>query len=394
MPGLALTLLDAPSDLAGAALMNIRVGGGPLQDLQTLGQSMWLEGIHRGMLRSSEFAKLIAEDGISGVTSNLMIFAKAFADDPAYGEPVTKLRAAGATGRQIYQRLSIEDIRGAADQLRRIYNNTGRRDGYASIEVSPALAYDTDGTVAEGRGLFNEIDRPNIMINVPATAEGVCAIRRLIAAGINVNATLIFGTRRYREVAEAYLSGLEDRAVENRALADVASVASVFVSGIDTLVDSALGASQHSGEAERAQRLRGKAGIAVAGFAYQEYKGLIASPRWQALAAGHARSQRLLWASTSIKNPAYSDLKYIDGLIGRDTVSTVSLSTLRAFLDHGVPRPTLASDLLDVAALPGELQEAGIDLDQVSRQLEREGIEAFTASMNVLEARLVSGSTV
>ncbi len=341
------------------------------------------------MLVRSQFDRLVGDDGVSGVTSNPTIFANAFASDAAYREPVKSLRAAGMSGAQIYEQLSIEDVRGAADRLRRVYERTHARDGYVSIEVSPALAHDAEGTVAEAQRLWRTVERPNVMIKVPASEPGLTAIRGLVAAGVNVNATLVFGTKRYREVANAYLSGLEARAASGLPLERVASVASLFVSRIDTCVDSQLDAVRSSDAVMvRAQALRGRSAIAVARLAYQEYKGLIASNRWRALALRQAQSQRLLWASTSTKDARYSDVKYVDELIGRDTVSTLPLRTLEAYRDHGVAAPTLEAGLFDVATLPGELRVLGVDLERVSAQLETEGIAAFVASMQALVARL------
>ena len=341
------------------------------------------------MLLRSQFDRLVGDDGVSGVTSNPTIFANAFASDAGYREPVRSLRAAGMTGAQIYEQLSIEDVRGAADRLRRVYERTHARDGYVSIEVSPALAYDAQGTVAEAQRLWRTVERPNVMIKVPASEPGLTAIRGLIAAGVNVNATLVFGTKRYREVANAYMSGLEARAASGLPLERVASVVSLFISRIDTCVDRQLDAMRSSDAVMvRAQALRGRSAIAVARLAYQEYKGLIASNRWRALALRQAQSQRLLWASTSTKDARYSDVKYVDELIGRDTVSTIPLRTLEAYRDHGVAAPTLEAGLFDVATLPGELRVLGIDLERVSAQLETEGIAAFAASMQTLVARL------
>jgi len=365
-------------------------GGNRLIDLQNLGQSVWLDDLHRSLLAHAQLSHLIHTDGISGVTSNPSILAKAFAEDTAYRAPIATLRAAGATGQQIYERLRLEDISQAADQLRRVYKNTNGRDGYVSIEVSPMLANDAHGTVSEARRLWSAIDKPNVMIKVPATASGLLAIRQLIAAGVSVNAALIFGTRRYREVVEAYSLGLEDRLAENRPLEHVASVASLSVSPIDALVDRKLDAIQHPEKIARAQQLRGRVAIALARLAYQEYKSLIASPRWQPLAAHNAQTQRLLWASTGTTDAHYSDVKYVNELIGRDTINAMSMNTLNAYRDHGAAAPMLEKDLLEVAALLGEVQTLGINLEQVSMDLEREGLASFSASMKALLTHLAS----
>jgi transaldolase len=353
--------------------MNLELGGSRLYDLQRFGQSTWLECMHPRALVGSQCAHLV-RDGISGIDANSARLAAAYAEDLAYRETVSELRAAGATAQQIYERLSTEDLRRAADRLRRVYNKTGGRDGYVSVDLSPTLADDADGTEYEARRLLSMIDRPNAMIKVPATDAGLTVMRRLIAAGLNVNATLIFGARRYRQVADAYLLGLEDRAAEKLALERVASVASVFVSRIDAAVDRELDAIQHLTKAVRAQRLRGRAAIAVAQFVYQRYKIVNASPRWQLLAACHAQPQRLLWVSTDVNDVNDSDLRYVNALIGRDTVIAMSLHTLNAYRDHGAPAPTLERNLQEVLAVFGELEAMGIDLDRVSKQLERQSI--------------------
>jgi transaldolase len=335
----------------------------------------------------------LIRDGISGLDTNAVGIAMAHAKEwLACRELVAELRAAGAAPYHIYERLSIEELRRAADQLRRVYNNTGGRDGYVNIEILPTLAHDADGTESEARRLWSLIDRPNTMIKVPATDAGLVATRRLIAAGLNVNATLIFGARRYREVAEAYLLGLEDRLAESLPLERVASVASVFVSRIDIAVDRELDSIQQPTKAAHARRLRGSTALAVARFIYQRYKSVIASPRWQPLAAHHAQTQRLLWASTDTHNADCSELKYVNELIGRDTVTAMTLNTLEAYLDHGAAAPTLERNLLEVLALFGELQGLRIDLDRVSTQLQRESIGAIAASVNTALTLLSSAA--
>jgi transaldolase len=335
----------------------------------------------------------LIRDGISGVDTNAVGLATAYAEDRAYRELVTELRVAGAAAYQIYERLSIEELRRAADQLRRAYNNTGGRDGYVCIELSPTLAHDADDTESEARRLWTLIDKPNVMIKVPATDAGLVGMRRLVASGLNVNATFIFGARRYREVIEAYLTGLEDRVAKRLPIDRIASVASIFVNHIDTAVDRELDAIQHPWfHAARAKALRGRAAVAVAQFVYQRYKSVIASPRWQPLSAHHAQTQRLLWASTDIKNANDSDLKYVNALVGHDTVTLLSLKTVDAYLDHGAAAPTLERNLLEVLALFGELETLRIDLDRVSTQLERESIGAIAASVNTALTRLASAA--
>jgi transaldolase len=371
--------------------MRIEVGGCRLYDLQRVGQSVWLDCDHPRTLIGSPLAHLIG-DGIAGINTNAAGLATSYAEDIGYRELVPKLRAAGAAVNQIYERLSIEELRRAADQLRRVYNNSGGRDGYVNIELSPTLAHDADPTESEARRLWSVIDRPNTMIKVPATDAGLVAMRRLIAAGLNVNATLIFGALRYREVTDAYLSGLEDRVAERLPLERVASVASVFVGRIDAAVDRELDSIEQPDKAVHAKHLRGRAAVAVAQFIYQRYKSVIASPRWQPLAAHHAQTQRLLWASTDVNDADDSNLKYVNELIGRDTVTAMSRKTLDAYLDHGTAAPTLERDLLEVLALFGKLEALRIDLDRVSTQLEHESIDAIAAGVNTALTLLASAA--
>ncbi len=362
--------------------MNIELGGSRLHDLQRFGQSIWLECLHPHSLARSAVAHSI-KDGISGIDANAAALATAYAEESSYRATIAEQRAAGATAQQIYERISIEDLRRAADHLRRVYDHTSGRDGYVTVDLSPALADDADGTESEARRLWSLVDRPNAMIKVPATDAGLVAMRRLIAAGINVSATLIFGARRYREVADAYMSGLEDRLAKRLPLEHVASVASVLVSCIDAAVDKELDAIREPAKALRAKRLRGRAAIAVAQFIYQRYKGVIGSPRGQRLAAYHARPQRLLWANAGILRDAqFGGLKYLNELIGRDTVTATLRSTLDAYREHGVAAPTLERNLPQVLALFGELELVGIDLDRVSAQLERKTIETIAAAID------------
>ena len=367
--------------------MNRKLGGNRLYDLQRYGQSTWLECMHPRMLAGSQFVHLIKE-GISGIDVNTARFAAAYAEDVAYLKTVAKLRAAGAEAQQIYEHLSIEDVRRAADHLRPAYRDSGHRDGYVSVDLSPALADDADATYCEARRLWNSIARPNAMIKVPATDAGLTAIRRLTAAEINVNATLIFGTRRHRQVAEAYVTGLQDRAVEGLPLERVVSVASISVRRIDAAVDHELDAIQRPEKAARISHLRGHAAIAVAQFAYQDYKSMIASLRWRPLAACHAQPQRLLWTSAPSPQGCDSDLKYVNRLIGRDTISSMSLDAAEAYRDHGTAAPTVERNLLEVLAQLGDLETVGIDLDRVSAQLERESLREMAAGVNTALTRL------
>ncbi|MEO7208254.1 MAG: transaldolase family protein [Steroidobacteraceae bacterium] len=314
------------------------------------------------------------------------------AEDPTYYKTVAKLRAAGAVAQQIYQHLSIEDLRHAADRLRAVYRDSGNRDGYVSIDLPPTLVYDADATHLEARRLWSLIARPNAMIKVPATDAGLVAIRRLTAEGINVNATFIFSIRRHRQVAHAYALGLEDRAAERLPLERIVSVASISVRRIDAAVDHELDAIQRPERAARINHLRGHGAIAVAQFAYQDYKSMIASLRWQPLAACHAQPQRLLWTSADSLQACDSDLKYVNLLIGRDTISSMSLDAAEAYRDHGTAAPTIERNLLEVLAQLGDLETVGIDLDRVSAHLERECLREMAAGVNTALTRLAAAA--
>jgi len=344
-----------------------------LRRLEAFGQSMWLDCIERALLVNGELERLIRDDGISGVTFNPVIFEKAIAQHAEYDAAIALLAQRGSDTKEIYETLAVEDVCRAADLLRDVYKTSCGRDGYVSLEVSPQLAYDTAATVAEAKRLWHRVGRPNLMIKVPATRAGLPAIRQLIAMGINVNATLLFCITRYREVAESYLAGLEERLANGGALDHVASVASFFLSRIDTLVDSFLDQDNRA----QARELHGQTAIACARLVYQEYQELVHGARWQALAAHGAHPQLLLWASTSTKDPAYDDVNYVDALIGKDTVNTILPETLAAYRDHGSPVLRLEDHLNVTRALPGQLAEMGIDLDAVSDELERQGVQKF-----------------
>ncbi len=371
--------------------MNRSLGGNRLYDLQRYGQSTWLECMHPRVLAGSQFIHLIKE-GISGIDVNTARFAAAYAEDVSYLKTVAKLRAAGAQPQQIYEHLSIEDARRAADLLRPAYRDSGHRDGYVSIDLPPALADDAEVTHSEAQRLWNLIARPNAMIKVPATDAGLLAIRTLTAAGINVNATLIFGTRRHRQVADAYIHGLEDRAAERLPLERIVSVASISVRRIDAAIDHELDAIRRPEKAARISHLRGHAAIAVAQFAYQDYKGMIASLRWRPLAACHAQPQRLLWTGAYSPEACDSDLKYVNRLIGRDTISSMSLNAAEAYRDHGTAAPTVERNLLEVLAQLGDLETVGIDLDRLSARLERACVDEMTAGVNTALTRLAAAA--
>ncbi len=358
--------------------------GNRLRRLEAYGQSLWLDYIERAMLANGDLERLISEDGISGVTSNPAIFEKAMAQHAEYDAGISLLARRGVSAQVIYEALAIEDVSQAADQLRGVYDASGKRDGYVSLEVSPQLAHDTVATVAEALRLWNRVARPNLMIKVPATQAGLPAIRQLIAAGINVNVTLLFSVTRYRAVAESYLAGLEDRLANKGAIDHIASVASFFLSRIDTLVDGYLDRDDRA----QAQGLRGRAAIACARLAYQEYKELLRGAGWQALAAHGAHPQRLLWASTLAKDPAYDDVMYVEALIGPDTVNTMPPETVTAYRDHGMPELRLEQDLDTARALPGQLAALGIELEAVGDELERQGVQKFVEPYERLLAML------
>ena len=342
-----------------------------LRQLQDLGQSVWLDYIDRALLETGELARLIQEDAVSGVTSNPAIFGKAIASG-GYDGDIARL-ARGRAPVEVYDALTVGEVQRAAELLRPVYDASGGRDGYVSLEVSPRLADDTAATIAEGQRLAAAVARANLMIKVPATRAGLPAIRALLAQGINVNVTLLFGRNRYRDVVEAFLAGLEDRTAAGRPLDSVASVASFFLSRIDTLVDARLDRDPRPAAAA----LRGRAAIASARLAYSYYTEWTIGPRWRALVADGARPQRLLWASTSTKDPAYADVKYVNALIGPDTVTTLPPETLRAYRDHGEPAARLSDDLPAARGLPAQLAALGIDLEDVATALEREGVRLF-----------------
>ena len=359
------------NDLTEASTGVASMTANRLGQLQGLGQSVWLDYIDRALLETGELTRLIQEDAVSGVTSNPAIFGKAIASG-GYDGDIARL-ARGRAPVEMYDALTIGEVQRAAELLRPVYDASGGRDGYVSLEVSPRLADDTAATIAEGQRLAAAVARANLMIKVPATRAGLPAIRALLAQGINVNVTLLFGRARYRDVVEAFLAGLEDRTAAGRPLASVASVASFFLSRIDTLVDARLDRDPRPAAAA----LRGRAAIASARLAYSYYKEWTIGPRWRALVADGARPQRLLWASTSTKDPAYADVKYVDALIGPDTVTTLPPETLRAYRDHGEPAARLTDDLPAARALPAQLAALGIDLEDVATVLEQEGVRLF-----------------
>lgn len=354
----------------------------PLRRLNAAGQSPWYDNIHRSMLEQGGLARLIADDELRGVTSNPAIFEKAIAGTGEYDDAIRRLLATrpGQPARELFLALALDDIRAAADVLLPVYRATDGRDGYVSMEVSPDLAHDTGATVREAHELAANLDRPNVMIKVPATRAGIPAIEELIADGIHVNVTLLFAVGRYTEVAEAFLRGLERRLEHGQSVDRIASVASFFVSRVDTALDPVL--------ASQAPALAGTLAIANAKLARARYRELFGGQRFARLAAAGACPQRLLWASTGTKNPAYSDVLYVESLIGPDTVNTMPPATWAAFRDHGRVAPTLDAGLDAAEAAVAQLTALGIDLTAVTDRLEAEGVAAFVQSFETLLAAL------
>ena len=358
----------------------------PLLKLESYGQSIWMDFIRRETIASGQLKQLIEEDGLRGVTSNPSIFEKAIAGNHDYDDAIRALALEGKNVDQIYAALTVEDIQRTADLLRPVYDRLGGSDGFVSLEVSPYLARDTVKTIAEARRLWVAVARPNVMIKVPATLEGLPAIQQLIGEGININITLLFGLPRYRQVAEAYIRGLETLAAQGKPLTSVASVASFFLSRIDVLLDPTLEKTMtmDTSKADLAATFHGEVAIFSAKAAYHMYKEIFESERFDKLKARGARTQRLLWASTSTKNPAYSDLKYVEALIGSDTIDTIPLETLAAYRDHGKPASCLTNDAEKAAETLRRLGEVGIDLDAATQQLEDEGIQKFIKAFDQL----------
>ncbi|MDF0675192.1 MAG: bifunctional transaldolase/phosoglucose isomerase [Nitrospira sp.] len=357
----------------------------PLLHLQTFEQSIWLDFIRRGMLTSGEMQQLREDCGARGVTSNPSIFEKAIVGSRDYDDRIRALTLEGKASREIYEDLTLNDVQCTADLFRRVYDQTEGRDGFVSLEVSPDLADDATGTVEEARRLWQLLNRPNVMIKVPGTREGIIAIRQLTAEGINVNVTLLFGLSRYRDVCEAYVEGLTARLARGMPLGRVASVASFFLSRIDILVDSLLDQRRQERNTDKSYHdLLGQTAIACAKAAYEIYKELFHGERFRPLAVQGARPQRLLWASTSTKNPKESDVKYVEALIGPDTVNTLTLETLQAYRDHGRPSARLEEGITEARNVLDRLRKIGIDLEKVSDQLEEDGIRKFITAFDGL----------
>ena len=364
----------------------------PLRVLHSLGQSVWFDYIHRSDLTSGRVKDLIDVDGITGITSNPSIFEKAISSSTEYDDSIRKLAKAGNNAPLIFESLEVEDIRMAADIFRPVYDSTNGGDGFVSIEVAPTLARDTRGTVTEARRLWRKVDRPNVLVKVPGTAEGLPAIERLLSEGININITLLFVIERYEQVALAYLAALEKLAHQGKPLEGVASVASFFVSRIDGVADrqleAKLSAAKSAEERHRLQWLLGKTAIANAKLAYQKFKEIFSGPRFQPLAQRGGRVQRMLWASTSTKNPQYSDTLYIDALIGPGTINTMPVASLEAYRDHGNPALRVEDGLDEARTVLRQLAEEGLDLPAMTAELEQHGVGLFTKDYEKLLATL------
>ncbi|WP_218082528.1 transaldolase [Anthocerotibacter panamensis] len=361
----------------------------PLCMVNEFGQSLWLDDLRRDLITSGELKRLIEEDCVRGLTSNPTIFQKAIMGSASYDDQIRLLNEQHKSVDEVYESLVIDDIRHAADLFRPLYDATQGADGYVSIEVSPRLAYDTEGTVTEAIRFWKTIDRPNIMIKIPATLQGVPAVERVIAEGINVNVTLIFSLERYQAVTRAYIEGLGALAAKGGDVSKVASVASFFVSRVDAAVDKLLEAKQTDVSA-----LFGKAAIANAALAYKIWEGIFGGEAFVSLKARDAKPQRLLWASTGTKNPSYRDVLYVEELIGAQTVDTLPPATLTAFKDHGVARPTLEAKVGEAQAILDQLHLVGIDMVAVTQKLEDEGVKSFAASFEDLMTALAAKQKV
>jgi transaldolase len=358
----------------------------PLRQLEALGQSVWLDYIKRDLISTGELKKLIDEDGLSGITSNPSIFEEAIVKSNEYEKDIKAMKQEKKDADTIYNALTIRDVQSAADEFLFLYQKTGGKAGYVSLEVNPHLAHDTKGTLADARRLWHALQRPNVLIKIPGTLEGLPAITQLISEGINVNVTLLFGVPRYREVAEAYLKGIEARINKNQSVKEITSVASFFLSRIDTLVDPILEKSFHlEGEtAEIAKKMQGQVAIASAKMAYEFYQEIFTSDRFKSLAKKGAKTQQLLWASTSTKNPAYSDIKYVESLIGPETINTIPLETLNHYRDHGNPQKLLVQEVDKARWVFDHLSTVGINIDKLTQQLEDEGVDKFNKAFDQL----------
>jgi transaldolase / glucose-6-phosphate isomerase len=363
----------------------------PLKALLSYGQSMWLDYIRRDLFTSGNLKKMIDEDGLRGMTSNPSIFEKAIGESALYDDMLAELAARSDLDTKArYEQIAIRDIQDAADVLRPVYDSSKFRDGYVSLEVSPLLALETQKTLEEARRLWKAVNRENVMIKIPGTAEGLPAIRQAIAEGININVTLLFAQEVYEKVAEAYIAGVEDLSKRGGDLRKMASVASFFISRIDSLVDSMINEKQKTTSDAKQQELLksllGKVAIANGKLTYLRYQRLFSGPRWQALASHGAQTQRVLWASTSTKNPAYRDVMYVEELIGPDTVNTMPPATIDAFRDHGRLRNSLTEDVAGAQNVMDNLARAGISIKEVTTKLTEDGVKLFADAFHKLLA--------
>ena len=349
----------------------------PLNKIQQHGQSIWLDLLDRNIMDSGKLQSLIDDDDLRGLTSNPSIFEKAISGSADYDDDIAKLSKNEDNNSAIFFDMAIADIQRAADIFKPVFDKTEGKDGFVSLEVSPYLALDTDGTIEQARELWKKVNRKNVMIKIPGTKQGLPAIRECLREGININITLLFGLPRYREITEAFMGGLEDRLKEGHSIKDVASVASFFLSRIDVMVDPML-------KEKNADHLVGEIAIASAKKAYQIYLDMIASDRFKTLAAKGAQTQRVLWASTSAKDPSFSDVKYVEPLIGKDTINTLPMETIDAFRDHGKVADTITKDIDSANKAMNDLKNLGIDIETITQRLENEGIEKFNKAYEQL----------
>jgi transaldolase / glucose-6-phosphate isomerase len=365
-------------------------GTNPIKALNDFGQSPWMDYIRRDLLTGGGLKKMIDQDGLRGQTSNPTIFEKAITGGQFYSDITDSPEAKKLDAKGVYEKIAIRDVQDATDIFKGVYADTKGRDGYVSLEVSPLLANNTQGTIEEARRLWKSVNRPNVMIKVPATPEGIPAIRTLLEDGININITLLFAQSAYEQVAEAYLSALEARAKKGEDISKIASVASFFVSRIDTLIDGKieeqLKTETDAGKKALLQSVEGKVAIANAKLTYKKYQELFGDARWKALAAKGAHTQRLLWASTSTKNPKYRDVLYVEELIGADTVDTIPPATFDAFRDHGKLRNSLTENVDAAAKTMSDLEKAGISMKQVTEKLVVDGVKLFAEAFDKLLA--------
>jgi transaldolase / glucose-6-phosphate isomerase len=363
-------------------------GTNPLKGLLAYGQSPWMDYVRRDLLTSGQLKKYIDDDGLRGMTSNPSIFEKAITGSNLYNDILSSPEAKKLDANGVFEKIAFRDIQDACDIFKPVYAASNRRDGYVSLEVSPFLGYDTKATIEEARRLWKSVNRPNVMIKIPGTPEGLPAIRQCLEEGININITLLFAQSAYEKVAEAFLSALEARAAKGQDISHIASVASFFVSRIDTLVDSQidekLKTTTDAGQKALLESVRGKVAIANARLTYKKYQELFGGSRWKALASKGAQTQRLLWASTSTKNPRYRDVLYVEEIIGADTVDTIPPATFDAFRDHGKLRPSLTENVEGAAKTMADLAKAGISMKDVTDKLLADGVKLFSDAFKTL----------